>query len=98
MSEPTTEEILKMRDQLIEEFAPEANEFVELLTTGIQTTEHGYGRAMAMLSDLPNWLVQSAFLEAMVNAGYPAATAAFLRNQYNLPGETDSQSVLMGLS
>ena len=97
MSEPTTEEILKMRDQLIDEFAPEATEFVASCLAD-RMTQNGYGKAMGLLSGLPNWLVQSAFLEAMVNAGYPPATAAFLRSQYNLPGETDAQSVLMGLS
>ena len=97
MSKPTTEEILKLREQLIDEFAPEAAEAVALCLKD-RMTQNGYGKAMSFLSGLPNWVVQSAFLEAMVEAGYPPATAAFLRQQYNLPGETDSQSVLMGLS
>lgn len=92
-----TEEQAKMRDQLIDAFAPEAHEFAADCLKD-KSTQNGYGKAMALLSGLPNWLVRSAFLEAMVNAGYPPATAAFLRNQYSLPGETDSQSVLMGLS
>lgn len=93
----TTEEILKMRDQLIDDFAPEATDFVAACLED-RMTQNGYGKALSLLSSLPNWVVRSAFVEAMVAAGYPPATAAFLRQQCNLPGETDSQSVLMGLS
>ena len=97
MASMSSEEVAEGIAQLREAFAPEAEELVGSLMTGVQSTENGYGRAMALLSGLPNWAVQSAFVEAMVDAGYPAHTAAFLRNQYGLPGPKDSQAVLMGL-
>lgn len=93
----TYEELMEIRDDLAVQFAPEAEEMVKECAADF-STENGYGKAMSLLSMLPNDLVQSAFVEAMVAAGYPAHTAAFLRNQYNLPGEKDSQAVLMGLA
>ena len=89
------------RDTLAEAFAPEAAEFVEMLVGDgvMQTTQNNYGRAMGLISSMPEQgLMRAAFVDAMETAGYPRETCAFLRGQYNLPGVTDSQAVLMGLA
>ena len=86
---------------MTEAFAPEAEEFVEMLVGDgvMQVTQNNYGRAMGMVGMIPEGgVMRAAFVNAMELAGYPPATAAFLRGQFNLPGQTDSQAVLMGLA
>lgn len=86
---------------LAEAFAPEAEEFVEMLIgKGVmQTTQNNYGRALGMLSIMPEQgVMRAAFVDAMETAGYPRETCAFLRGQYGLGGVDDAQAVAMGLA
>lgn len=82
-------------------FAPEAEEFVGSLLSDRQVTQHNYGRALAMVSQIKgsftNDLPAKGFLQAMINAGYPRATAAQVAQLAGLSGFGDSQSILMGL-
>jgi hypothetical protein len=72
----TTEEMV---DRMRVAFAPEAAEFTKMmLDDPIKTTKDNYGRVMSFLSMMPEPEMKLAFIAAMADAGYPAATAAAL--------------------
>jgi hypothetical protein len=66
-------------NQAVDIIRPEAKELVSTLQwdADSQTTKDGYGRVMQFLAGLPG-AIQVTFLRAMVDAGYPADTAAQL--------------------
>ena len=61
---------------LREAFAPEAIEYLEGLNDPkrIVTTQDSYGTVMGFLAKLPDTDVQSGFLAALIDAGYPRDT------------------------
>lgn len=88
---------------MAEAWDEEAKDYVQSLNDRPKMTKDNYGDVLGFLGHvpdmgLPEGITQAAFLQAMVNNGYPAATAADIRKFMDLPGPKDSQAILMGLA
>ena len=75
----------QMVDRMRVAFAPEAVEFTKMmLDDPIKATQDNYGRVMSFLSRMPEPEMKLAFIAAMADAGYPAATAAAITRAMGL--------------
>lgn len=76
---PMTPEQRERLNAMVEAMRPEAKDAVSICMKDC-TTQHGYGKMMAILSNLKGANARRIFLVACIEEGYPPSTARTVSN------------------